>query len=298
MKHTTKKKGFTLIELLVVMSIIALLLSILMPALGRARAEAMLAKDQTQVKGINSGFTIWGAGHNGKYPTPGLEQRLPNPVSGEYVKGRGPEDLFVNDHASMISMCIMQLLFATDVVIAPTEESEYVYPMEFYDFKEYNVSDWTFWDHLFKNDLTVDCNNSYGIIPVTGKRKHQNWAISSHNPTGFAIIGTRGPVDGIDDPHSVSNRFHGIERDWKGVIGFGDGHVDVLETFFPMSSTYIDTGGISQADNIFFEEVDQASDMEYGNGQGQGADIILTHVQVGGVNDNDKGGGCSEFDHD
>ena len=71
MKHNTTKKGFTLIELLVVMSIIALLLSILMPALGRARAEAMLTKDMTQVKSIYSGFTFWSPSHNGKYPLPG-----------------------------------------------------------------------------------------------------------------------------------------------------------------------------------------------------------------------------------
>ena len=92
--------GFTLIELLVVMSIIALLLSILMPALGRARAEAMLTKDQTQVKAIYSGFSFWSPSHNGKYPIPGLEQRLPDPSTGMYIKGRGPEDLFQNDHTS------------------------------------------------------------------------------------------------------------------------------------------------------------------------------------------------------
>ena len=297
MKRNTHKKGFTLIELLVVMSIIALLLSILMPALGRARAEAMLTKDQTQVKSIYSGFSFWAPSHNGKYPIPGLEQRLADPSTGNFIKGRGPEDLLVNDHASMLSMCVMQQLFTPDVLIAPTEQSDVVYPMEFYDYEVYNASpsEWTFWDVNFMNDLENNCNNSYGIMPITGKRKHQNWGVSTNNPTGYAIIGTRGPQDGIEDPISQANLFHGIDRSWKGVTTFGDGHTEILETFYPISSTYVNDNGEAVADNIFAEDPNQAQDNDYGNGLGQGADIVLTHVMQGEVTDNGKGGGCSSF---
>ena len=305
MKHETNKKGFTLIELLVVMSIIALLLSILMPALGRARAEAMLTKDQSQIKAVYSGFTFWAPSHNGMFPIPGLQQRLPeDPVTGNYIKGRGPEDLSVNDHASMLSMCIMQNLFTPDILIAPTEQSEYVAAMTEYDYDVFDASSTSqpgiFWDVVFANDVTgsdSDCNNSYGIMPLTGKRKHRNWKVGS---SSFALLGDRGPQDGLSSKFSKSNLLHGISADWKGVIAFGDGHLETLETFYPDSTTYLDSNGESQIDNIFYEDENQPDDAEYGNGQGEFADSILTHVKVGDITDvtSTKAGGVAEFLHD
>lgn len=62
------KNGFTLIELLVVVSIIALLVSILMPALGRARQQAQSVVCQANLKQIALGSMMFADEHDGYGP--------------------------------------------------------------------------------------------------------------------------------------------------------------------------------------------------------------------------------------
>jgi prepilin-type N-terminal cleavage/methylation domain-containing protein len=66
-----KTRGFTLVELLVVISIIALLVSILLPALNTVRKAAQRTQDGTQLRGIYQGMTSYAATDRaGDYPTP------------------------------------------------------------------------------------------------------------------------------------------------------------------------------------------------------------------------------------
>ncbi len=60
-----RKRGFTLIELLVVVAIIAVLISLLLPALGRARDQAKAAVCMSGLRQVGLGIMNYASAHNG-----------------------------------------------------------------------------------------------------------------------------------------------------------------------------------------------------------------------------------------
>jgi len=66
-----RKKGFTLIELLVVIAIIAMLLAILMPALGKVKKLAERLVCGTNVRGIATSCVMYSNDSDGSYPVQG-----------------------------------------------------------------------------------------------------------------------------------------------------------------------------------------------------------------------------------
>lgn len=77
-----RRFAFTLVELLVVIGIIALLVSILLPALGKARRQAVLTQCQAQLKDIGNTLAMYASANKGSYPGPILGQ-----IRCGYLKG-------------------------------------------------------------------------------------------------------------------------------------------------------------------------------------------------------------------
>ena len=93
----SRRKGFTLVELLVVIGIIALLISILMPALNNARVQARTVQCLSNVKQIQTAFQMYVNNHKGKsmhYSTRELDfwMEALRPFNGDInIIGRCPE---------------------------------------------------------------------------------------------------------------------------------------------------------------------------------------------------------------
>ncbi len=255
--RTNSKRGFTLIELLVVMGIIALLLAILLPALGKARATAKRVKDSTQIQQTHKGFLTLARDFNGVFPTPGLIDRVGN------NPGKGAEDLLMNDHGKMYSACIMQHAFDTNVLISPAEVSTNVIAYANYNFDAYNVTaaDDLYWDPNFKSDLGAICNISYGTLHLAGTRKSKEWK-DTYN-SRFVVLGNRGVKDGSLTPADYNNsktlQIHGGDKQWEGNVCFNDNHVAFENKFQPDGISQFGNTNPLVDDNIFKDDPEAAT---------------------------------------
>ena len=280
-----KKRAFTLIELLVVIAIIALLVGILLPALGKARQSARQLKDSTQVRGILQSMVVWANNNAGEYPIP---SRID---SGNQTTAATLETK--NITSAVLSVLIFNGNISPELCISPAESNTGAVQKD--EDYEYNnpagavTPANALWDPKFHGTPLAEGNasatsasspanignNSYAHVVYFGKRRSQ-WADTFS--TTEAVFGNRGPEYSANDQgaYPTTGRWtlttgalgtgsntlliHGGRSTWEGGIGYNDGHVGFETKPNPDGITYTRTSGTPRAvtDNLFVMENDEA----------------------------------------
>lgn len=111
----TRKNAFTLIELLVVIAIIALLIGILLPALGKARQRANQLKDSTQIRSLMQGMVLFAGQNKDNYPLPSRVDRNDTTI----IATNSPVEK--NTTGNIFSILINQGIVEVGLCLSPVE---------------------------------------------------------------------------------------------------------------------------------------------------------------------------------
>ncbi len=209
-----RKVAFTLIELLVVISIIALLIGILLPALGAARRNANMMKNSTQVRSIIQAMLTF-ANSNKEY-LPGRKKGIAvTGINGEVDNGDIFHSADDGHHVnSRYALLVEGAYFGGDIMLSPGDTRDTRWTTG-------NVNDSPDASaHFSYSMLALGTSNTDG----GGRRKvWDGGSISSSSP----IMADR-PIKatGGVTPKSSKSYWSATSENWKGSVGYGDVHTE------------------------------------------------------------------------
>ncbi|HVZ94774.1 MAG TPA: type II secretion system protein [Phycisphaerales bacterium] len=213
-----QKKGFTLVELLVVISIIALLVGILLPALSRARKSGQNVKCSANLNQMHKALTTWATGDRDRYPQPQRLDPKNYTENAAIFQGANPTAT-KNRSGNIYSVLIFGGNISREIPICPAEVNTNIQTIPERHFSmrapagtfspdnavydpcfRGTVFDWkvpetaTFNGRTAGGDMPADGigNASYAHTPLFGERRVRYWTSLYANAT-TPIFSDRGP---------------------------------------------------------------------------------------------------------